>query len=839
MAVTAAMAGGLVLPVEARTKKGDKFMTEGHLREQRKDWDAALEQYEKALAEDPSDAAYQLAVDRARFQAGAKHVTTGLKLRGQGSLDLAFVEFQRAYQIDPSNSQAVQELATTQQMIARERKLAEEKVQRSAAEKALTPAQEYKQELQKKINSMLPVPELKPLNPQLINLKMNNQPRRVLFETVAKLAGINALFDPNAQPGKPTSIELSNATLDQALDYLAVLTKSFWKPLSSNTIFVTDDNVTNRRDYEDQVMKIFYLRNVNTPQELQEIVTAVRAVCDIQRLFVYNAQNAIIARGEADRIALAEKIINDLDKPKSEVVVDVVVMEVSSDYSRQLAASLLPTGLNMPVAFTPRSSLALASNSTNTGGTGGTNTGGTGGTGTTPVAATAGAPIALDSIGKINTKDYSVVLPDGLLQAIMSNTGTRVLQAPELRSVDNVKASIKIGDREPTASGSFGSALGGVVGGGISPLVNTQFQYIDVGVNLDVTPRVHDSSDVSLHVVLEISKVTGQVNLGGINQPIIGQRKIDHEIRLRDGEVNLLGGLIQDQDTRTTTGVPGISKIPILGKLFSSETMDKSHSELLIALIPHIVRHSELSPENLRAVSVGNATVVKLNYGDLGQPAPAAAAPATPGAPSVPAAPGAAPQAPAAVVPVPGSPAGVVPGLPQAITGARPQTPAGAPGTPAVPAPAAPQAAPPKPAAPEAQPRVSFVPSRVDTSVNAISTVSLVLENAQNLADAPLHLKFDPKLIRINDITKGNLMGQDGQQVIFTKNIMNDSGDATINLSRMPNTGAINGTGTLVTISFQAIKAGTTALTIPDFAPKNAQGQALVTATPMLLVNIK
>ena len=164
---------------------------------------------------------------------------------------------------------------------------------------------------------------------------MNNQPPRVLFETVGKLAGINVLFDPEYTPGKNQSIELTNATLEEALDYLAVMTKSFWKPLSANTIFVTKDNATKRRDYEEQVVKVFYLTNVNTPQELQEIVTAIRSVADIQRLFVYNSQNAIIVRGEADQIALAEKIIADLDKPKSEVVVDVIVMETSTAHDPQ------------------------------------------------------------------------------------------------------------------------------------------------------------------------------------------------------------------------------------------------------------------------------------------------------------------------------------------------------------------------------------------------------------------------------------------------------------------------------------------------------------------------
>src|SRR6185503_8416964 len=170
--------------------------------------------------------------------------------------------------------------------------------------------------------------------------------------TVGKVAGINVLFDPDfvQQSTKPLSIDITNSTVEQALDYLGVMTKGFWKPLSSNTIFVTQDNTTKRRDYEEQVMKVFYLNNVNTPQELQEIATNVRSICDIRRLFTYNAQMAIIVRAEADRVALAEKLIADLDKPKSEVLIDVLVLETNVNKDRDLAFGLAE-GINSPITY--------------------------------------------------------------------------------------------------------------------------------------------------------------------------------------------------------------------------------------------------------------------------------------------------------------------------------------------------------------------------------------------------------------------------------------------------------------------------------------------------------
>ena len=241
-------------------------------------------------------------------------------------------------------------------MIERERKRVQETGKPDAPkDRAMTEGDRAKKETEDRISSILPVPELRPLDASPIHLRMNGS-SKLLFETVAKVANINVLWDPEYQPQVRGNIpvEFENSTLEEALDYLAVITKSYWKALSPNTIFITMDNPNKRRDYEEQVAKVFYLANVNTPQELQEIVNAVRSVADIQRFFPYNAQNAIIAKGSADQVALAEKILHDLDKPKSEVVVDIIVMEASSVYSRQLTAALAPTGINIGANFTPR-----------------------------------------------------------------------------------------------------------------------------------------------------------------------------------------------------------------------------------------------------------------------------------------------------------------------------------------------------------------------------------------------------------------------------------------------------------------------------------------------------
>jgi general secretion pathway protein D len=837
--VLAAALIGPMMPLQARTRKGDKPFAQGRVFEEKKDWDNALDSYRKALAADPSDIQYQMAVQKSRFQASQAHVEKGAKIRSQGLLGDAMLEFQRAFAIDPGSTIAVQEVRTTQDMIERERqRVMQTGKESSPEERGLTPLQQMQKQTDDRLDRILPVPELRPLGRSRFDLKINSNIPKTLFESLGAFAGINVLWDSeyltNTQAIRNGSVNFQNSTLDEALDYLAVLTKSFWKPLSSNTIFVTMDSRNKRNEYADQVLKVFYLSNVQNTQELQEIVNAVRTVTETQRMFAFTGQNAIVARGEADQVALVEKIIHDLDRPKAEVVVDIIVMETSSNYSRQLAAALAPTGLNVPANFTPRNGLQVTTT------TPATDTTGAATTATT--STTTGTSIPLANLGHLASSDWSTTLPSALLQAVMSDADTKILQAPQVRSMDNAKATLKIGSRQPTASGSFGSALG-LSGAGVSPLVNTQFQYIEVGVNVEITPRVHDNGDVSLHVDLEISSVNGTVNLGGIDEPIISQKKVLNDIRLREGEVNLLGGLIDVEDTKSTTGIPGLSSIPLLRRLFTGESVTRKRSELMIALVPHIVRRPVFSAENLRAIDVGTANTIHLSYSPKadeeaaappGQAMPEAAtvltpAPAPVAAPS-PATPATAPapQSPVAFPPAPGGPPGLPLPLQQLM---RPM-----PGTmPAIPPGTAPDATP-----PPVNATAHFEPARFDTSANGMFTAALVLDAGADVVSAsPLQIQYDPKLLRLMDVSPGDLFSRDGVQPVFARDIQNDQGLATIQIGRAPGATGVNAPGTLVTLRFQAIAPGVTTVGALNVTIRNSQARAIGSSAPQLAVSIK
>jgi general secretion pathway protein D len=556
----------IVVLLEAKDK-GDNDYKEAKAAESRQDWDRALKAYMSALDKNPGNPAYTIGMRRMRFQSAQLHVNQGQKLRADGRAVEALGEFQKALIADPASAIAIQEMKRTQEMLDEK---PTEKHERAA--------------------SIEGPPELKPIVGVIQTLKINNQPPKVLYETIGKMAGINVVFD-STYPAQPrnSNADIANMPIEQAFDYLAVLTKTYWKPITPNTIFVTEDNPTKRHDYEDEVMKVFYLTNATSVQEIQEIATAIRTVADIRRVFPINAQKALIIRATTDQMALTEKMLHDLDKPKSEVVIDVIVMQVNSTYSRSLAATLSSAGtagVQQSVGFLP----TTASDGTTSNGT-----------------------IPLSRIGHLSINDFSTSLPGAIVNAVMSDARTKTMNKPQVRASDGMKVDLVIGERIPFATGSFSSGVS--VSASVSPLVSTQFNYAEVGLKLSITPQIHAAHEVTLHVEVEVSAVDQYVNIGGISQPVIGQTKNTADIRLREGEVNILSGLSQSSDGTTVGGLPGLTNIPLLGQfLFGSSTKNKTSAELMIALIPHIIRTQIYSEENTRGVYSGTEQALKVYH---------------------------------------------------------------------------------------------------------------------------------------------------------------------------------------------------------------------------------
>jgi general secretion pathway protein D len=516
--------------------------------------DAAYEAYKEAYALKPKDPKYIAAYLRSRAAAASEHMRKGQSLRDNLKLEEALAEFQRAAEIDRSNLGAQEEMSRTATMIKKQ----------AQAGVAATPTAESP--LSKMMEEVEGPVDLEPFSDTPLTLRMTTTADNV-YKTIGKLAGINVLFDLDYKPQR-INIELDDVPLREALRMVAMQSKTFWRPISTKAIFVAAEG--RRKDFEDNVMTTFYLRNASTASELQEVVGTLKGILDISRIQVNPTHSAITLRGTPDQLVLAQKLVSDLDKPKAEVVIDIAVLEISRDRLRTLGTSVPTT-----YSIAPPSSLTVR------------------------------------SISHLTSKDFALGIPGASVTALMSDSNTKVLQNPEIRVLDQQKATLKIGDRVPIATGSFSSG-GGVSGGGISPLVNTQFQYLDVGVNIDITPQIHSNREVTLKLVLEVSSVTGEVNIGGITQPQIGQRRIELEMRLEDGEINLVGGILTDSETQSISGYPWLAKIPLLKYLFGQENKDRRQTEVVFAITPHIVRAEEITEENLRLIEIGTGTSVGL-----------------------------------------------------------------------------------------------------------------------------------------------------------------------------------------------------------------------------------
>ncbi len=721
--------------------KGQTEFKEAKKAESLQDFDAAYEYYLKALKADPYNANFKIKLNQARFEASQNHVKQGLKLREKGDLQGAVSELQRAQVIDPSSPIAEQELRKTLEMIAEKNRAADA-------------ASEPQADANEPVLASMP-PEIKPLSRAPINLKMSNDAKMV-FDTIAKLAGLTVIYDPDF-PARRITTELNNVTLEQALDIVSLESKAFWKPVTENIIFVIPDQAAKRRDYEEQVVRTFYLSNTVQAQDLTEIVTGLRQLLDLKRLQQVNSQNAIIIRDTPDKLALAEKVIRDIDKAKPEVIIQVEVLQARTDRLRDLG--VLPMQ-SASISVNPATGAAAAG------------------------GAAASSGITLDTLRHLTNKDYSFTAPSITLNAVMNDTYTKIIQNPEIRAIDGQPAKLKIGDRIPVATGSFQAGVG-VGAAGVNPLVNTQFQYIDTGVQVDITPRIHPNHEVSMKVVIEVSSVTGKSVIGGIEQPIISQRKIEHDIRLKEGEVNILGGLFDRAETRTLKGWPGLSKIPLLRYLFSDENVEHQENEVLIVLTPRIVRMPDWTKANLRSLYSGSETNVQVKReSDIRVPS---ANPPTPPA-SKPAAPMEASSNPA-----PNSSANPL------------QSGQG--------------------------PRLHFEPQGLSLKAGQTATLGIVVDNVTDLYSIPMLLQYNPAVISVEEVQHGGFLSGGTQEIAIVQRVDKEHGQAIISATRQPNTPGVNGTGTLLGIVIKALAPGTSSLSIVQVNAKDSQQKPIPLVT--------
>ena len=765
---------------ESLAQSPKSFYKKGQDAEAREDYDAAYQNFQKAYSMAPKNEVYRTAYLRVRFTDAAMHVTKGRNLAASGDEQAALVELLRAAEIDPSNEAAQQEISKI-----RANHPDQPQAQRKSPISATTQAD---------MEGIGSPALLKPMNSDPFLLRMTEDSKTV-YQAIGKAAGINVLFDPD-YISKRIQVDLTNVSLMDALRIVGTLSGTFWRPITQNTIFVAANTRSKRAELDEQAVQTFYLSNAWQQNDLNDVQTALRNVLPNAKVYGVASQNAIVMRATPDELLLAQKLVNDLDKARPEVVVDIGILEVSKNWER-----------NLGISWPSSASVQLQSPNTTT------TTCPSGSTDCTP--STSNNNLTLYNLAHLNSNDFAVTVGQATANALLTDNNTHILQNPRVRAADQQKATMKIGSRIPIATGSYQTGAATAL---VSSLVNTQFQYQDVGVNIELTPTVHYDRDITLKVKIEVTAQSGSVTISGVTEPIISQRVAEQTIRLREGEANILGGINEQQIQDNWSGIPGLSQIPILRYLFGSRDKIRQDDEIVFLVVPHVVRSQELTPLNLRTIDTGSGLNVELRH---------ASSPAQP------------PVSQAATAATRPNFVGSVPG-PSAEGSANAALNQMKSSQDAALAPPA------AGAAPAGQPPAAGPAGNVNLMLNSPGQVvngttfqiPVVLTGGTDVSAVPLQVQYDPAKLSLVNVGDGDLLNRDGQ-VVQMAHRDDGPGDITLNVARPPGAPGVSGAGVVCVLTFQAKASGPTNLSITRGGATTSAGKPLQAQTSQTTLNVQ
>ena len=790
----------------------------GQTAETKEDYDTAFNDYQKALAKAPKDLTYRTALIRVRVSASAMHMTKGRKLLAAGDEQGALAEFIHASEIDPSNEAAEQEIA----------KMRKQHGEANLAGETSLTMEPGKQE---ELDSIGGPAILKPVSNEPLTLHMTED-TKVIYQAIGRAAGINILFDPD-YASKRIQVDLNNVSLLDGLRIVGTMSNTYWRPVTNNTIFVAANSRAKHTELDEAAVETFYLTNAWQQNDLNDVQTALRNVLPGAKVYGVASQNAIVMKGTPDELMLAQKLVNDLDKARPEVVVDIAILEVSKNWEQSL-------GIQWP------SSVGIALQAPGTSSTSSTTSTTTGTTGTTGSTTTP----SLYDLSHLKATDFAVTVGGATANLLLTDDNTKILQNPRIRATDGQKATMKIGSKIPIATGSYSQP--GITGGAAMGIgyAQTQFQYTDVGVNIEMTPTVHIDHDVTLKIKIEVSAQSGQVTIEGVTEPILSQRVVDQVIRLREGEASILGGLQNKQEAVNWSGIPGLSSIPLLKYIFGSKDHTINEDELVFLVVPHIVRTQMLDTLNLRTVDTGAGTTVQLRHISSETPAANPSPTPNPGRSQI-----NPPRSTVGTIPAQSAAAAGPAALLQmkkaadanGVTAAaevanhppivqpNPPVPQPAPPVPQ-PVPAIPQSNPPAISPQPGPVSLTITPLPDPVATGATFKIPVQISGGVDIAAVPLQIQYDPAKLSLVNVDSGDFLGRDGKPVTL---IHRDDGPGMINInaSRPPGAPGLSGAGTVCVLSFQAKSAGQSTLVINHpTAMNSAQRQVQATGSQASIV---
>jgi general secretion pathway protein D len=746
---------------------------------QKGDWDSAVAYYTRAVQGDPDRPEYKIALERAMQAASNGHMDKARELEAKNELEGAVAEYAKAVEFSPGNTQAAKHRTELERRL-RDKAESERKPTRIDA-------------MRERARRQTEAPLLNPTSPTPLGINLVNTAVQDILKFLAASTGINIIVEQGAQQvvTRPMTLNADGLTLDQALNLIMTQNQLWYKVMNERTILVIQDTAQKRQQYEEQVIRTFYISHADT-QEMFNLLNQVMRITGVPIQPFVSANkttNTITVRGTPNVVNILEKVIQANDRPRAEVIVDVQILEVNRGRMKKLGLNL--SAYNISAIFSPE---------------------------TAPTASTGDDAAAAGTVGQFNlntisqgisTADFYLSVPSAVVNFMASDTQTRLLAKPQLRGAEGSDLELNLGDEVPVPSTTFG----GVAAGGVQTVPISSFNYRTVGIVMKMTPRVTFDNEIVLTIEVENSTLGNDRVVAGQALPTFGTRKVKTRMRLREGESNLLAGLVREQDRKVLTGLPGLLRVPILKDIFggTDETVDQT--DIVILLTPRIVRSHELTQENLDPIYIGS----QLNLGLTG-PAPVIANPAEP-EPAQPAAP-APPQG--AVPPAVGP--GIAPAntLPQASP--TPTTTPGlppAPGQPATPPPTQQQSTqqsttPPGPegtaqvmiSTPGPELRVGGGPYTVPISVTGASRLSLV----------SLSVTFNGAALKVRSVQEGPFLRQGGASVSFTHQIDPAGGRVDLSLTRGADVVGASGTGLLGMLVMDAVAPGTSQLSVSGVA---------------------
>lgn len=772
------------------------------------DWDTAVFHLTKAVQEAPDKAEYKATLERATYFASRVHYTKGRELEEKDDLQGALAEYRRAIEYDGQNRPAIAKAA---EMEAKIRERAETQRPPSKVEK-------MREEARRKTAE----PILNPASRDPLVVRFTNASLRDVLNFIGSTTGINVSYDQQFVD-KPVTIDLAGVTLEQALNQIMRANTLFYKVLDERTIIVVPENPQKRAQYEEQVIRVFYISHADATEVAQTINTVIRVPqMAVQPTVIANkTANTITIRATTAVADVIERIIRANDKPRAEVIVDVQIMEVNRNRAKQYGLAL--SNYQVGAIFSPEVAPP--------------NTGGA------VAAPPAPPPFNLNTISQgVSTADFYMAVPSALVKFLESDSRTKIIAKPQLRGAEGTKLSLNLGDDIPVLSSVFGSAAAG----GIQTVPVSSYNYRPVGIIIEMTPRVTYEGEIIMDLTVESSTLGQSIEVGGQSAPTFGSRKVTTRLRLREGESNLLAGLLREEERRTLRGFPGLMRLPVLRQLFSDNDDQIQQTDIVMLMTPHIVRTHELTQEDLNPIFIGT----QQNIGLTGPPpliAPTGAAEVAPATP--PAQPPAAPPAgePAAKPGLPpGAPVSPVPGVtPPAQPPAVPppaQPPVPPPPEVAVPPVVAPPAeeakppqAPPAPAAaqvlvtpPGTEFRVGAGPYTVPVSINGASRVSVLT----------LTITYNPAVLRVRTVQEGTFMRQGGATASFTQSVDAADGRIDIAIARADDAAGASGAGLLAAVLFDPVAAGQSPLGVSGVA-SNPEGAPVRLQFSPVTINVR